>query len=235
MKIQINILILKLKENIKWFILLILLLVLCLILYHVGTTENSTVSTNDFLMLLNYPSLTNYSSVTALLAIYNFVLYIYIAYVFYTYEFNFSFQNIILRAKDNIWILSKIIIFSLFTIFYKSIYAIITYTYFKNEIPFSIDYIVAPILFNLLCFLSGILTYNFYKRKKIYTQIITLMIPFVLYFYFNYISVIFILIIELIVSIKYFKFKNICINRNWIDFLYKFNSTRIILEVEDSI
>ena len=139
MKIQINILMLKLKENIKWFILLILLLVLCLILYHVGTTENSTVSTNDFLMLLNYPSLTNYSNVTALLAIYNFVLYIYIAYVFYTYEFNFSFQNIILRVKDNIWILSKIIIFSLFTIFYKNMLTKIGHStslyYFTGSYP----------------------------------------------------------------------------------------------------
>ncbi len=211
MSIQINILKIKLKENIKWFILMFMISFLFLLFDYISSKSPSL---EDFLFLLNYPGIKKISNISFLLAIFNFIFYIYIAYVFYTYEYNFSFQNIILREKDKKWIIKKILVFSIYTFLYKIIYTLIIYVYYRKSFSFSFDFILRPVFFNLLIYFSLIIIYNFKRLKYIYVLILVLLIPIIFYLKFNYFLIILFIMLELIFIVKEFKFKKICAINN---------------------
>ena len=102
MILQTNILLKIIKKNYKWFIIFLAMIVLNLIFLMVRP-EQVKITEMDFFPIIGYPTLNN-SFISILLYVYQFVFLIYIVYIFLKDDFDYSFENIILRIDSKTWI-----------------------------------------------------------------------------------------------------------------------------------
>ncbi len=211
MSLQIKILLNKIKENWIWFFILSLLTILCLILYSV---RGSRLTQFDLLSLICYPRLTNNTYMSMLISLYQIALNIYIIYIFVNYDFEYSFDNIVLRINNKKWILYKIVCSILFVLFFKLIQIILIYLFFYNKIDFKIIYLFYPLIYFILITLLTILVLSFAGKKKNIYFIILIIVEYTLYINFNFLISIIISIFLIIFTIYYFNLKKYCCKKN---------------------
>ena len=118
MKIQSKILLERFKKNILYIAIYLISLIFGVILFYL---RNKQIEFNidEFLVLLNYPKFSNLSYLYELIKIYEIGLLVYLVYDYYTYDLNYSLDNIMIRESVNKWYLNKIIIFSIFITLFK--------------------------------------------------------------------------------------------------------------------
>ena len=182
MSLQFMILKNKLKKCWFWIGLFFVITFLCLIFYYFRPM-GLNVTKNDFLILFAYPKYYTSSFLAFLVTIYQVVLHIYIIYTFFSYVFYNSYENIILRVNEKKWLLSKINIIFIYTLFFKSFQFLILYIFFKNKFIFNINDFLFTYLYFLLISLFVILAFAICNR---YVAIVAIFLfAIVLYFNFN--------------------------------------------------
>ena len=118
MKIQSKILLERFKKNILYIAIYLISLIFGVILFYL---RNKQIEFNidEFLVLINLPKFSNLSYLYELIKIYEIGLLVYLVYDYYTYDLNYSLDNIMIRESVNKWYLNKIIIFSIFITLFK--------------------------------------------------------------------------------------------------------------------
>ncbi len=208
MKIQLKILLKILKNNWKWIAILLFIVILKLTMIMLQPTD-AEITYYDFLNLICYPNLKD--TVNILLSLYQIGLYLYLILVFYTYEIEYSFENIILRSNEKKWINFKIITSIVFVIITKTIYILLIYLLFKIYFPLKIYYLIYPNVFHIISVLSLITFVNIFKNNNKFILILSLIISYLVYKYF-YLNISLILIVFIIVmNIWLFRFKRITV------------------------
>ena len=184
MKVQMKILLEILKKSWLWIIIFVVLAILSLIFYMVRPPE-ILITENDFLAMVSYPKNINSSFICFLLSLYQIGTTIYLIYIYYTYEFTYSFENIILRINEKKWIFEKIITCILFLILVRSIYMFLIYLCFFKTIDLSLNFITYPVVYHVLISIILITIINCLKRKNILDLIIVFAIGYLLFNIFN--------------------------------------------------
>ena len=112
MKIQSKILLERFKKNILYIAIYLISLIFGVILFYL---RNKQIEFNidEFLVLINFPKFSNLSYLYELIKIYEIGLLVYLVYDYYTYDLNYSLDNIMIRESVNKWYLNKIIITNL--------------------------------------------------------------------------------------------------------------------------
>ena len=174
MKIQLSILFTKIKENIKWLVLLIILSILCLILFKTNNIGVSRIK--DFLILINYPNFSKTNNFSLIVGIYNIVLFIYLGYLYYTYEFTYSVENIIIRTEEKKWFINKNLVFFLYTLIFTIINTLLIYIYFYGKFEFKVEYLYMPLIFRILIFQTSIIIFNNIKSHDYIFLLLTLLL-----------------------------------------------------------
>lgn len=141
MKIQSKILLERFKKNILYIVIYLISLVFGVILFYL---RNKQIEFNidEFLVLLNFPKFSNLSYLYELIKIYEIGLLVYLVYDYYTYDLNYSLDNIMIRESVNKWYLNKIIIFSIFITLFKIFEVSILYLIHSSEVSFDINFYI---------------------------------------------------------------------------------------------
>ena len=205
MILQLKILFKIIKENYKWIVLFICLVILDYI-FLVVRPYQIKLSQNDFYSIIGFPNLNN-SFISILLYIYQFCFLLYISYVFFKDDFEHSFENVILRIDSKKWITNKIIILCLFIVMCKLFQVLIIYACFFNKIEWSFKYLIYSILISLL--VSTFVPFNLNFPKKLHPILIVMEIVVFLYSFVNINSIFPYIVIFGICfyNINYFNFK----------------------------
>lgn len=95
MKIQSKILLERFKKNILYIAIYLISLIFGVILFYL---RNKQIEFNidEFLVLLNFPKFSNLSYLYELIKIYEIGLLVYLVYDYYTYDLNYSLDNIMI-------------------------------------------------------------------------------------------------------------------------------------------
>lgn len=205
MILQTNILLKIIKKNYKWFIIFLAMIVLNLIFLMVRP-EQVKITEMDFFPIIGYPTLNN-SFISILLYVYQFVFLIYIVYIFLKDDFDYSFENIILRIDSKTWIAYKTIILFLFILIFKIFQYFVAYIYFYDKINCHCEYLFYSILLSLLIVTFIIFNFNFSKKCNIILSTIEVLIFIVIFIHFNFAIPILIIIAITFFNINYFNFK----------------------------
>ncbi len=184
-----------------FFIISIQILFLILRPPEMVTTEN------DFLALIGYPNINNYSMVERLIAIYQTGLLFYLLYQFYKNELLYAKENIVLRYPPKKWIRDKLCTSLLFIIIGKTIQIFLTYLYFIDKIPFHWNYMINPIILIMAIPILIITSLNI--PQKIYANIFLIFIFLMMLNTFQPIIILPIAIILMIYNWKTFTFKKV--------------------------
>ena len=206
MRLQLEIMLSVIKKTWFWLGILVFLSLIKIVLYTFNVHANVSYEA-EFLSFLFIPGFTNYNLSTLLIGIYQTILVIYIVYVFYTYELNNAFFNVILRANEKKWIVSKLLLITIFNILFKLIYQFLIYLYFKNYIFFELEYFLYPVVYDLLLSLFIILMINFINKNKLIGFVVIILLSFIIFKYFNVFIALFLIGILIAVNIFKFHFK----------------------------
>lgn len=211
MKLQINILITILKKYKYWILAFLFLFLVSYILSMVSPNTKISMS-YDFFTMIGYPVEDNLGFISLLVTIYQLILYIFLFTQFIFYEFNYSLENILIRADSRKWLMQKIIISILATILLKCIYIAFTYLLFSHVVTFNIKVFCYPIAILLVTLAFLIFNLNF---PKLYANILTIVdscLLLYLFFHFNIKLLIGFIIISLVMflyTILNFRFKKV--------------------------
>lgn len=206
MKIQIYILLQNLKKSWLWIIILMFLMILSLIFYSVRPV-GLEVSSNDFIALLGIPLQKQYSFFALLISIYQMGFTVYFVFIYYSYELDFSFENIILRVNEKKWIFEKIFVCIVFTIIMRLTYTGLTYIYFHNKILFEASFIILPVIYHILISMILITIINFIKLDNSLKFFITIILSFLVFIKFITCIATMLIIILICLNIIHFYFK----------------------------
>ena len=204
MKIQSKILLERFKKNILYISIYFISLIFGVILFYL---RNKQIEFNidEFLVLINFPKFSNLSYLYELIKIYEIGLLVYLVYDYYTYDLNYSLDNIMIRESVNKWYLNKIIIFAIFIIIFKIFEVSMLYLIHSSEVLFVIDFYIYSIIFDI--FILIIIT-SLYNYKRIILNYIFLSIILIYtYLRFNIIITL-ILSIFIILIFQFFIFLN---------------------------
>ena len=148
MKIQSKILLERFKKNILYIAIYLISLIFGVILFYL---RNKQIEFNidEFLVLINFPKFSNLSYLYELIKIYEIGLLVYLVYDYYTYDLNYSLDNIMIRESVNKWYLNKIIIFSIFITLFKIFEVSILYLIHSSEVSFDINFYIYSIIFDI--------------------------------------------------------------------------------------
>ena len=152
MKIQSKILLERFKKNILYIAIYLISLIFGVILFYL---RNKQIEFNidEFLVLINFPKFSNLSYLYELIKIYEIGLLVYLVYDYYTYDLNYSLDNIMIRESVNKWYLNKIIIFSIFITLFKIFEVSILYLIHSSEVSFDINFYIYSIIFDIFILL----------------------------------------------------------------------------------
>lgn len=203
MKLQLNVFLKIFNKNKLWFLIFLLIIILNIVLLMVMPPQVE-ITTNHFLPLVGYPIDNAYNFTAILIIIYQFVLLSYIIIAFLNHDFEYSFENIILRASSKKWIAEKITISFLFILVFKTLQILITYIYFINKIPFKFDYLTYPFFYSLLITSFLLFNVNFSKKSSFLLYILEIII--LIYFLQNFNMLLAFLISLFLTVFTYFQF-----------------------------
>lgn len=203
MKIQSRILLNRVKKNILYIIIYLISLMLGILLFYLRNKQLS-FNVDEFLLLINFPKILNISYLYELIKIYEIGLLVYLVYDYYTYDLNYSQDNIMIRESVNKWYLNKIITFSIFIIIFKIFEVSILYLIHSSEISFNIDFYLYPIIFDIFILIIITALYNY--RRVILSYIFLSIILICIYLRFNIIIALILSIFIVIFNYKTLKF-----------------------------
>mgnify|MGYP004563370641 CR=1 FL=1 len=186
MKIQSKILLERFKKNILYIAIYLISLIFGVILFYL---RNKQIEFNidEFLVLINFQKFSNLSYLYELIKIYEIGLLVYLVYDYYTYDVNYSLDNIMIRESVNKWYLNKIIIFSIFITLFKIFEVSILYLIHSSEVSFDINFYIYSIIFDIFVLLIITTLYNY--RRSILNYIFLSIILIYIYLRFNAIIV----------------------------------------------
>lgn len=207
MKIQSKILLERFKKNILYISIYFISLIFGVILFYL---RNKQIEFNidEFLVLINFPKFSNLSYLYELIKIYEIGLLVYLVYDYYTYDLNYSLDNIMIRESVNKWYLNKIIIFAIFIIIFKIFEVSMLYLIHSSEVLFDIDFYIYSIIFDI--FILIIIT-SLYNYKRIILNYIFLSI-ILIYTYLRF-NIIITLILSIFIVI--FNYKTLNFTKNF--------------------
>lgn len=205
MKLQRQVLFDVIKKNRLWINIFLLIISFMVIFYL--CLPNRLSDMDKFFIMISYPQNFEFDFITILFLTYQIVWAIYLFYLYYTYELEYSFENVILRCDDKKWLLMKFLVLFIFTVLYKTIYTFLIYAFFFKKINFNIDFVIYPIIYSF--FLATVLfsCINFVKEQKIFIIIITLVSSYLMFIYFNIWGSIILGLVLLIINFLLFNFK----------------------------
>ncbi len=206
MILQLNIFLNILKKSYRWILIFALIIFLDIIFITVRP-DQIQISLEDFFPLIGYPTLSS-NFISMLIYVYQYVFLLYIIYSFIQYDFDYSFENIILRIDSKKWIFYKSFISYMFVILMKIIQISVIYVYFRNYIDFQVDFFISSIVIGLLIVSFLLFNVNFSKKIFILLFVIELIIFALTFKYFNIIFLMIIIFTISIFNIINFKFKN---------------------------
>ena len=186
MKIQSKILLERFKKNILYIAIYLISLIFGVILFYL---RNKQIEFNidEFLVLINFPKFSNLSYLYELIKIYEIGLLVYLVYDYYTYDLNYSLDNIMIRESVNKWYLNKIITFSIFITLFKIFEVSILYLIHSSEVSFDINFYIYSIIFDIFILLIITALYNY--RRCILNYIFLSIILIYIYLRFDAIIV----------------------------------------------
>ena len=208
MKLQRKILFRTLKNSWLWITILIIVSALALIFCAVRPGDIEIIAT-DFLSLIFYPLVKEYTVFSLLVLIYQIGLHIYLIAKFYAYEFSYSFENIIMRVSSKKWIANKMFFVFIFTVVTRILYILLMFIYFSHNLVFLPEYLLYSVICSLLLSFTVISVINFYKLHH-YLIIFLIGLIFVLGFiYFNFYLTILLIFILIILNFEVCNLKKI--------------------------
>ena len=194
------------KKSLRWFVILLVIVVIYIIT--IKFLRSPTIT--DFYSILGIVDLSNTSFFGILMMIYQYAVTLYFSYIFYNYEINEEVDNVIIRMDQQKWIITKNIICYVYIAAFRIIYTIYSSFFYSVNIHdlIIIAFSVSSNYF-LLISLTFFLSNHLKQRKKEIYILLTLLI-FLLHivinsFIFNY----FMLIIISMYEFKSFNFKKL--------------------------
>lgn len=206
MNIQVKILLRNLKKSWLWIVIFALLTILSLIFYMVRPIDIE-LSRNDLISLISYPTNNELNFIALLITIYQIGFVIYYIYTYYSYEFEHSFENIIIRVDEKKWIFQKIFSSIIFIVFLRLIYTGLLYIYFYKAIPFELGFIFVPIVYQVLISLILITIINFIKIDSGINFLSSIIISFLFFINFNFWISLLLIIVLICINGTIFSFK----------------------------
>ncbi|GEM_PF-7124466 len=212
MKLQLDILLSRLKREWVWSLILAILTLLDIILFTVNV-HSKVIPETKFLSLIGMPGMSSYDFTTLLIFIYQVTLLSYYTYIFYTYELKSAFESVMLRARDSNWIISKISMCVMFIIAFKIIYQLLAYMFFLNDVSFKLTYLLNPVIYQLFISVLIITLINFFKRANYFMYLFVLCLCILVFKWFYLPLVTGTIIVLIIINPLKFRFKKLSINQ----------------------
>lgn len=201
MNIQINVIVENVKKNCIWFILFIVLVFLKALSV---LLEIDKIDVYDAVsLLLSMPTYMN------ILNLYQIIFVIYFTYKFYTFEFKHSFENVVLRINDRIWLFNKVLMLIIFNFVLRLLCIFIAYMFFSNRVIFSLNYLILPFLYYSYITIQTVLIINVFKKREILAFATSLFLAYLTFVYLECFIVVILLFFVFLINFKIFKFKSI--------------------------
>ncbi len=205
MRLQLKIFLKILKQNLLWILFGVILIGLGIIFIKVKPKEIK-FNIENFLILIGYPNIKKISFVSSLLIIFQIIFINYLIYLYYSFEFDNSFENIILRINHKKWLINKLALIILFIFIIKLLEIFVIHLFFPT-IHLKIDFIFIPILYCLSTNIIFITILNFLGYKNILSLIFILLVNYIVFNFFNIYIIAFAFIFLILINLKYFNFK----------------------------
>lgn len=213
MSIQIKVLLYNIKKSLFWKIIFLVLLIVNIIFYEVRPIGIETTNI-DFIGLITYPTNIKLQFIPLLINLYQVIFALYFTYIYYTYEFEHSFENIIIRVNEKRWFLQKIMTLLLWLIISKIFYIGLLYIYFSDSVLFKIEYLFVPVLYYIFISLLLITLINFFKLNLEIKFAVLLIVCYLMFVNFNiYFTILYILAL-LLINFVCFHFKRYSNDKN---------------------
>ena len=181
MKRQFQILKSILISNWFWILLWIILTILAFV-FLLLRPSMIPIQEIDFISLIAYP-IKNQTFFGELLTIYQIGLLIFILYQYYERELEYSKENIILRYSSKKWIKEKTITSFFLILLGKIIQILVIYIYFTKDIPFKIEYLLSPMIYDLL--ISTLLLTRLNYHHNLLFNLILIVLGVIMFFNYN--------------------------------------------------
>ena len=131
MNAQFRILMWSIKKSLFWIILFSILVLISIILYIVRPI-GIEITPSDFINLISFPTTIRANFISFMISLYQIVFTFYFTYLYYTYEFEYAFNNTIIRFNEKKWIVQKQALISTFLIIFRFLYTLLVFSYFAK-------------------------------------------------------------------------------------------------------
>lgn len=207
MKIELNLLINKIKTDKLWIISFILVFIICLIYVSINYIDLENKK-EIYALLINYPntSLKN-DFIYILYNLYFIVFTIYFSISYFSYDLTNFNESLIIRENSKKWIIKRIVSILFIIIITKLIGSLVISLFFNDSIGIKI--LLISILYQIVISLISITSYSLIK-KDIFSVIVSAILSVILFLYLTNIYIIITIILLLIIyNYLTFSFKEI--------------------------
>ncbi len=207
MKIELNLLINKIKADKIWIISFISVFIICLIYVSINYVDFENKK-EIYALLINYSN-TNLKNdfIYTLYNLYFVVFTIYFSMSYFSYDLTNFNESLIIRENSKKWIIKRTVTILFIIIFIKLVGSIVISLIFNNSL--NIKILLISILYQIIISLIGITSYSLIK-KDIFSVIVSVILSVVLFLYLTNIYIILVSILLLIVyNYLSFSFKKI--------------------------
>lgn len=207
MKIELNLLINKIKTDKTWIMSFILVFIICLIYVSINYIDLENKK-EIYTLLINYPntSLKN-DFIYILYNLYFIVFTIYFSISYFSYDLTNFNESLIIRENSKKWIIKRIVSILFIIVFIKLIGSLVISLFFNDSIDIKI--LLISILYQIIISLISITSYSLIK-KDIFSVIVSAILSVILFLYLTNIYIIITIILLLIIyNYLTFSFKEI--------------------------
>lgn len=207
MKIELNLLINKIKADKIWIISFISVFIICLIYVSINYVDFENKK-EIYALLINYSN-TNLKNdfIYTLYNLYFVVFTIYFSMSYFSYDLTNFNESLIIRENSKKWIIKRTVTILFIIIFIKLVGSIVISLIFNNSL--NIKILLISILYQIIISLIGITSYSLIK-KDIFSVTVSVILSVVLFLYLTSIYIILVSILLLIVyNYLSFSFKKI--------------------------